>query len=77
MLVARFLVLETKGKHLEGSADTEFKEKFFSLLESAYVGGKEAGDIELFADAPDVMKFRILIQEKAWEVDLEKSLSPS
>ncbi len=34
--VARLLVLETKGKHLEGSADTEFKIKFFELLEEAY-----------------------------------------
>jgi type III restriction enzyme len=30
--VARFLVLETKGKHLEGSDDTEFKGKFFKRL---------------------------------------------
>lgn len=75
--VARFLVLETKGKHLEGSADTEFKQKFFELLETAYAAGKEAGDIELFASAPDTMRFRILIQEKAWEADLEKGLSAS
>jgi hypothetical protein len=52
---ARFLVLETKGKHLEGSADTEFKHKFFTLLEAAYTRGKEAGNIELFADAPDTI----------------------
>ncbi len=72
--VARLLVLETKGKHLEGSADTEFKAKFFELLEAAYTLGKEAGEIELFADAPDAMRFRILLQENAWKADLEPAL---
>ena len=74
---ARLLVLETKGKFLEGSADTEFKRKFFDLLEKAYAQGYEAGDIELFADAPEIMRFRILIQEEAWKNDLESALTPS
>jgi hypothetical protein len=75
--IARLLVLETKGKHLEGSADTEFKTKFFELLEAAYTSGKEAGEVELFVDRPDAMRFRILIQEKkAWEPELEKVLRP-
>jgi type III restriction enzyme len=73
--VARLLVLETKGKHLEGNADTEFKIKFFALLEAAYTRGKEAGEIELFAERPDAMRFRILIQEQAWQSDLEGALA--
>jgi len=73
--MARLLVLETKGKHLEGSQDTEFKSKFFQLLEQAYSAGREAGDVELFADSPDVMRFRILIQEAAWKSDLEGVIS--
>jgi len=68
---ARLLVLETKGKQLEGSEDTEFKAKFFALLEQAYALGREAGEVELFADAPNTMRFRILIQEQAWQSDLE------
>lgn len=72
--VARMLVLETKGKHLEGSEDTEFKDKFFKLLEDAYMKGTEAGEVDLFDDRPDEMRFRILIQEDAWEVDLESAL---
>jgi type III restriction enzyme len=68
---ARLLVLETKGKHLEGSRDTEFKAKLFQLLEEAYSAGRVAGDIELFAETPDVMRFRILIQEAAWRSELE------
>ncbi len=73
--VARLLVLETKGKHLEGSADTQFKTKFFELLEAAYTLGKEAGDVELFADRPDAMRFKILIEEQAWQPELEAALS--
>ena len=68
---ARVLVLETKGKFLEGSGDTEFKRKFFDLLEQAYTQGYEAGDIELFAEAPEIMRFRILLQDPPWKSDLE------
>jgi type III restriction enzyme len=73
--VARLLVLETKGKQLEGSDDTKFKQKFFELLDQAYTKGIEAGDIDLFDDRPDEMHFRILIQEEAWEPELEKALA--
>ena len=70
--LARLLVLETKGSHLEGSEDTEFKAKFFALLEDAYTHGREAGEVELFTDAPDFMRFRILIQEAAWQNEVER-----
>lgn len=73
--IARLLVLETKGKHLEGSEDTAFKEKFFKLLEDAYTHGIEAGEVDLFAERPDEMRFRILIQEEAWQPELEKALA--
>jgi hypothetical protein len=73
----KLLVLETKGKQFEGSADTKFKSKFFDLLEEAYTLGHDAGEIELFADAPEVMRFRILIQEEAWKSDLEGALAVS
>lgn len=70
----RLLVLETKGKHLEGSADTEFKTKFFSLLEQAYSCGREAGRIELLTDAAEAMRFRIVLQEQAWNTDVEAAI---
>lgn len=73
--VARLLVLETKGKHLEGSADTEFKDKFFRLLEDAYAKGIEAGEVDLFAERPDEMRFRIVIQDAAWQPDVEKVIA--
>lgn len=72
---ARLLVLETKGKQLEGSDNTTFKEKFFALLEETYRRGKDAGDIELLDDAPAAMRFRIMIEENAWKANLGKTLS--
>lgn len=72
--VARLLVLETKGKHLEGSVDTEFKTKFFKLLEEAYAHGVEAGEVDLFAERPDEMRFRIVLNEKPWPAGVEAAL---
>jgi hypothetical protein len=68
-------VLETKGEHLAGSHDTVFKEKLFALLEQAYEDGQEAGDVELFAGRPDAVRFRILLQQKVWQSELEQSIS--
>ena len=72
---ARMLVLETKGKHLAGNEDTIFKQRLFKLLEDAYAKGKESGEVELFADAPDAMRFQILLQEEAWQNALQPALT--
>jgi type III restriction enzyme len=56
---------------VEVSENTEFKEKFFKLLEEAYALGREAGEVEMFANSPKSMRFRILLQEQAWQNDLE------
>ena len=47
----RLLVLETKGEHLEGKGPNRIQTKFFELLEQAYAIGRDAGEVELFADA--------------------------
>jgi hypothetical protein len=52
----------------------EFKAKFFELLEAAYTKGTQAGEVELFADRPDAMRFRILIQDEPWQPELENAL---
>lgn len=72
----RLLVLETKGKQLAGSDDTQFKQRFFDVLEAAYRSGRDAGSVDLFPDAPDAMRFRILVQDGAWESELQGSLTP-
>jgi type III restriction enzyme len=73
--IARLLILETKGKQLEGSDDTGFKKKLFDILEYAYTKGKDAGEVELFSYAPDLMRFRILLQEDAWQNALQPALA--
>lgn len=72
---ARMLVLETKGKHLGGNEDTEFKKKLFEVLEAAYARGVEAGEVELFGDRPDAMHFRIMLQDDNWKSDLQSYLT--
>lgn len=71
---ARMLVLETKGKHLDNE-DTEFKRRLFEVLEAAYASGVGAGDVELFGDRPDTMRFRIMIQDDNWKSRLQSNLS--
>jgi hypothetical protein len=44
-------------------------------VHSAYTQGYEAGDVELIDDAPDGMRFRILLQDKAWKNDLETAIA--
>lgn len=69
----RLLALETKGKQLD-NADTQFKRDLFDLLEAAYTAGRDVGEMELIDDAPTAMRFRILMQDDAWEPELEKAI---
>ena len=75
---SRLIALETKGRHLEGADDTEAKRKLFEILETAYAEGHEAGEVELFAEKADAMRFKMLMQPKtgdtAWKSALAKSL---
>lgn len=74
---SRLIALETKGRHLEGADDTEAKRKLFELLEAAYSQGHEAGEVELFADKAEAMRFTMLMQPKAgetaWKSELAKA----
>jgi type III restriction enzyme len=70
----RLLALETKGKQLD-NADTQFKRDLFEMLEAAYTSGRDVGEMELIDDAPGEMRFRILMQDEAWEPELEKAVS--
>lgn len=64
----RFSVLETKGDHLKGNDDTEYKQKLFDLF-SRYVGMTAShGELEL-GDQTEQMRFKILM-EKDWKQTL-------
>jgi type III restriction enzyme len=69
----RLLALETKGKQLD-NADTKFKRELFELLEAAYTTGRDVGEMELIDDAPTALRFRILMQDEAWQPEMEKAI---
>lgn len=67
----RLMLLETKGKQLD-NLDTAFKRDLMELLERAYT--KPApGEVDLFDDAADSIRFRILMQEADWRTKLRQA----
>lgn len=69
----RLLVLETKGKQLDNS-DTEFKRDLMAALADGYKK-PSMGEVDLFDDAPDEMRFRMLVQEDDWRTELAAELA--
>lgn len=59
--VVRFTVLETKGLHLAGSADTEYKEKLFKLLTQHSQTAVNAGELIVEHGRQNV-RFELLLQ---------------
>ena len=55
------LVFETKGEHLSGNADTEYKRKVFALLEQTFNGGPlTPGGAMTIRDGPATGVFRLV-----------------
>jgi type III restriction enzyme len=69
----RLLVLETKGDQLKGSDDTEFKQKLFEILESAFDKAHDVGAVELTGEGIENMRFKMLMQD-GWEPELQTTL---
>ena len=68
--ISKLSVLETKGDHLKGNDDTEYKKKLFKTLEDAIADKTiDVGDMEVASDKEQKMIFRILM-EKTWKDDL-------
>jgi type III restriction enzyme len=68
----RLFVLETKGKQLD-NADTAFKRDLMQTLQDAYQKSSP-GEVELFDDSPDQVRFKILMQEDDWRTQLKGAL---
>ena len=67
----RFSVLETKGEHLKGNDDTEYKRRLFELL-TAYVDTAiPAGTFGLGAETPP-LTFTMLMED-TWKQELTQS----
>lgn len=59
-----WLFLETKGIHLKGNEDTEYKKKLLETLETKYKTAIDGGEMRTVGETPAV--FRILF-ENNWE----------
>ncbi|KAB2891130.1 MAG: restriction endonuclease subunit R [Desulfobulbaceae bacterium] len=66
----RFSVLETKGEHLKGNDDTEYKRKLFELLTDYTDKAIHAGQLNLY-EGTQGMTFTILMED-SWKDDLSK-----
>jgi type III restriction enzyme len=69
----RLLVLETKGKQLDNE-DTQFKRELMEALQNAY-RRPAAGEVELFDDSPERIRFAMLMQEENWKPTLAAELA--
>ncbi|MBB3872920.1 DEAD/DEAH box helicase [Brevundimonas mediterranea] len=68
------MVLETKGKQLDND-DTRFKRELMDALQAAY-RQPITGEVELFDEAPDSVRFTMLLQDEDWKTSLAGALAP-
>ncbi|MBE0471019.1 MAG: DEAD/DEAH box helicase family protein [Methyloprofundus sp.] len=68
----RFSLLETKGEHLKGNDDTNYKRDLFDLLTAHAQSAIEAGELTI-ETADDGISFRMLL-ESDWQQELVKEL---
>ena len=66
-------ILETKGDHLKGNDDTQYKEKLFNLLEKYANNKMNIGTVETASENETKMVFEILIEEN-WQEKLQNIL---
>ncbi|EGR2287801.1 restriction endonuclease subunit R [Vibrio parahaemolyticus] len=71
----RFSILETKGEHLKGNDDTEYKRRLFELLTKHVKTAVDAGELTLEAAAGG-MSFRMLM-ESSWSQEIVPELAPT
>ena len=64
----RFSVLETKGEHLKGNLDTEYKRKLFELLTVYVETAIRAGALDLTEETPPI-SFTMLMED-TWKQEL-------
>ena len=68
---SKYIILETKGDHLKGNEDTQYKEKLFRLLQHYCQKPIDVGEFETATSSEQKMVFKILM-ENSWEKDLQK-----
>lgn len=68
----RFTVLETKGLHLKGNEDTEYKEHLFALLTEHSKKAMSVGELKLGVKGEQI-RFDLML-ENDWQTKLPKSI---
>lgn len=66
----RFSVLETKGEHLKGNDDTEYKRRLFELLTEHMKTARTVGELTLDGQ----MQFEMLLEDQ-WQPKVEAALT--
>ena len=72
----RLIIFETKGKHLSGNSDTQYKEKVFKILEGVYENATDCGTMTAVAPDGQSMSFRMLF-ENTWKETVNATLAES
>ena len=67
----RLLILETKGRHLQGNEDTHYKEKLLETLERTYQSALHRGECEVgeLSGGPRSAVFRMLFEDN-WQEEI-------
>ena len=73
----RLLILETKGRHLQGNEDTHYKEKLLETLERTYQSALHRGECEVgeLSGGPRSAVFRMLFEDN-WQEEINDLVAP-
>ena len=73
----RLLILETKGRHLQGNEDTHYKEKLLETLERTYQSALHRGECEVgeLSGGPRSAVFRMLFEDN-WQEEINHLVAP-
>ncbi|MGI9229817.1 MAG: DEAD/DEAH box helicase [Gammaproteobacteria bacterium] len=71
----KYLVLETKGMHLKGNEDTDYKEKLFEILEDTYKGALERGEMRNLGEVGETPATYKILFENSWKEELQEALN--
>lgn len=70
---SKLSVIETKGDHLKGNDDTEYKKELFRVLEKYVNHSVDVGTIETASKDEEKMVFKILMK-KNWQEEIQDAI---
>ncbi len=70
----RLIVFETKGLHLEGNTDTEYKKDLLRILEAAYHNSTDRGEFTAQLPNAKTISFRLLFEDN-WKASVDNIIA--